>query len=137
MGIVEIGFIFCLRFRRHLFRHTDFSRFKISKKNFFKNSDFGCHRKMYRLGPCIPIFRVFFFIKSAKKTCICDYVIFGIGAYEKCFLGLKKGISKLLHQVAPKHTAYHKSVILIFTCLKFAKSRAIRRKMSWNRKIAR
>ena len=32
---------------------------------------------MYRLVSCIPIFRVFF-IKSAKKMCICDYVIFGI-----------------------------------------------------------
>ena len=71
MGIVEMGFIFFLRFRRHFFRHTDFSRFKISK-SFFKNSDFGCYRKMYRLGPCIPIFRGFFLLKVQTG---CVYVI--------------------------------------------------------------
>ena len=35
----KLGFIFCLRFRRHFLRHTDFLRFKISKKN-FKNFRF-------------------------------------------------------------------------------------------------
>ena len=35
---------------------------------------------MYRLGPCIPIFRGFF-IKSAKRMCICAYVIFGIDTF--------------------------------------------------------
>ena len=57
----EWGFIFCLRFRRHFFRHTDFFRFKILKKKIFLNSDFRYHRKMYRLFPCIPIFRGFFY----------------------------------------------------------------------------
>ena len=29
---------------------------------------------MCGLFPCTPIFKGFFFIKSAKKMCICDYV---------------------------------------------------------------
>ena len=66
----EWGFIFCLRFRRHFFRHTDFLRFQ--KKNFFKNLDFRCHRKMYRLVSCIPIFRGYFLLKMQKG---CVYMI--------------------------------------------------------------
>ena len=38
----EWGFICCLRFRRHFFRHMDFLRFNISKKIFFLNLDFRC-----------------------------------------------------------------------------------------------
>ena len=49
---------------------------------------------MYRLGPCIPILRVFFFIKSAKKMCICKYIILVLILVENVFIGLKKGISK-------------------------------------------
>ena len=60
---------------------------------------------MYRLAPCIPILRVFFFIKSAKRMCICENVIFSIDTCENVFLGLKKGISGFLSWVAPKHTA--------------------------------
>ena len=66
MGITGIGFYFCLRFRRHFFRHMDFLRFEISKKIGLKNLDFNYHRKMYRLGPCIPILGGFF-IKNTKK----------------------------------------------------------------------
>ena len=36
------------------------------------------HRKMYSLFPCVPIFRGFF-IKSAKRMCICDDVKNRIG----------------------------------------------------------
>ena len=61
MGVTRMGFIFCLRFRRHFFRHTDFLRFKILKKIFFLNLDFGYHGKMYRLVSCIPILRRFFY----------------------------------------------------------------------------
>ena len=70
----EWGFIFCLRLRRHFFRHTDFRRFKISKKFILKNLDFRHHRNIYRLGPCIPIFSFFFFflIESTKRMCICQ-----------------------------------------------------------------
>ena len=35
---------------------------------------------MYKLFPCIHIFKGFF-IKSAKRMCICDYVIFGIDTF--------------------------------------------------------
>ena len=50
---------------------------------FLKNSDFKCILKMYKLFPCIPIFRgggggV---IKSAKRMCICDYVKNRIGTF--------------------------------------------------------
>ena len=60
---------------------------------------------MYRLRPCIPILGFFVLIKNTKKMCICEYVIFSIDTCEKCFLSLKKGISKFSRQVAPKHTA--------------------------------
>ena len=36
---------------------------------------------MYKLFPCIPIFRGVFFIKSAKKMCIYDYVENRIGTF--------------------------------------------------------
>ena len=64
----EWGFIFSLGFRHHFFGHTGFRRFKISKKKFFLNSDFRHHRKMYRLGTYIPIFRCFFFYLKYKKN---------------------------------------------------------------------
>ena len=60
--------MFCLRFRPNVFRHTDLLRIEILKKKIFFNSDFRYHRKIYRL------FLGDFFIKSAKKICICDYV---------------------------------------------------------------
>ena len=34
---------------------------------------------MYRLVRCIPIFKGDFFIKSAKRMCVCDYVKNHIG----------------------------------------------------------
>ena len=93
MGIAEIGFIFCLRFRRHFFRHTDFLRFKMSKTFFFKKLDFRYRRKMSRLFPCIPIFRGFFLLKVQKG---CVYVItlkIVLVLVKNVLFGLKKGIS--------------------------------------------
>ena len=84
-----------MRFRRHFFRHTDFLRFKISRKFLFLNLDFGYHGKMYRLVPCIPILRGFF-VKSAKKICICDYVKITLVLVKNVFLGLKKSISGIV-----------------------------------------
>ena len=61
---------------------------------------------MYRLGACIPILGFFFFLfKSLKMMRIYDYVIFSINTFKIYVLIWKKGISKLLRQVAPKHTA--------------------------------
>ena len=38
--------------------------------------------------------------------CICKHVIISIDTCEKWgFLGFEKGVSRFLHQVAPKHTA--------------------------------
>ena len=50
---------------------------------------------MYRLVPCIPIFRVFF-IKSAKRMCICDYVKIALVLVKNVFFDMKKGISGLV-----------------------------------------
>ena len=61
----------------------------------FLNLDFGYHRKMYRLVPCIPILRGFF-VKSAKKMCICDYVKITLVLVKNVFLGLKKSISGIV-----------------------------------------
>ena len=82
-------------FRRHFFRHPDFLRFNILKKKIFKNLDFGYHRKMYRLVPCIPILRGFFFMKNAKKMCICEYVIFGVDTFGNLCFDLKKGYKQI------------------------------------------
>ena len=45
---------------------------------------------MYRLVPCIPIFRESFLIKSAKRVCICDYVKNHIGTCKKCVFQFEK-----------------------------------------------
>ena len=47
-------------------------------------------------------FRGVFLFKSVKKMRICEYIIFSIDTYVLIW---KKGISELLRQVAPKHTA--------------------------------
>ena len=51
---------------------------------------------MYRLVLCIPIFSGFFFIKSAKRMCICDYVKIALVLVKNVFFDLKKGISGLV-----------------------------------------
>ena len=106
----EWSFIFCLRFRRHFFRHTDFLRFQ--KKNFFKNLDFRCHRKMYRLVSCIPIFRGYFLLKMQKG---CVYMIMlkiALVLFQIYVLVGKKGISGLARQIAAKDTGQKKYVYL-------------------------
>ena len=86
------------------FRHTDFLRFKISKNIFFLNLDFMCHRKMYRLRPCIPILGVF--LLKVQKGCVYVIILFLVLVLFKIYVFIwKKGISKLLHQIAQKHTA--------------------------------
>ena len=60
---------------------------------------------MYRLVPCIPIFRGFFLLKVQKG---CVYVIMSKVALvlvKNVLFGLKKGISGLVSQIAAKHTA--------------------------------
>ena len=49
---------------------------------------------MYRLVPYIPFFSGFF-IKSAKRMCICDYVKIALVLVKNVFFSLKKGISEL------------------------------------------
>ena len=101
----EWGFIFCWRFKRHLFGHMGFRRFKISEKNFLKSPDFRHHRKMYRLGPCIPIFRWFFLFKVQKECVYVNVLKIAFLLFKIYVLMLKKGISRLLSWIAAKHTA--------------------------------
>ena len=74
---------------------------------------------MYRLRPCIPIFRLllllllllllfllFFFIKSAKRVCICDYVKSRIGTCKKCVFQFKKGYKRIIALGNPKTYCY-------------------------------
>ena len=68
---------------------------------------------MYRLRPCIPIFRLlllllffFFFIKSAKRMCICDYVKSRIGTCKKCVFWFKKGYKRIIALGNPKTYSY-------------------------------
>ena len=59
---------------------------------------------MWRLFPCIPIFRVGgwggggvgFGLKSVKKVRMCDYVKNRIVTCENVFFGLNEGISELV-----------------------------------------
>ena len=99
MGIAEIGFYFCLRFRHNFFRHTDFLRFKISKKIFFLNSDFRYHRKIFS-------FFCFFFGLKVQKKCVSPIMLkITLVFVKNVFFSLKKSISGLAGRVAQKHTA--------------------------------
>ena len=49
---------------------------------------------MYRLVPCVPIFRGFF-IKSAKRMCICDYVKNRIDTFKNLCFDVKKGYKQI------------------------------------------
>ena len=50
---------------------------------------------MYRLFPCIPIFRGFF-IKSAKRMCICNYVKNRIGTFLNLCFDVKKWYKQII-----------------------------------------
>ena len=90
----EWGFTFCLRFRRHFFRHTDFLRFKILKKIFFFKFRFWVSWKKYRLVPCIPILRRLFLLK-VQKRCVCVNMLFLVLMLLKIYVLIwKKGISR-------------------------------------------
>ena len=76
---------------------------------------------MYRLVLCVPIFRGFFWVKVRKG---CVYVIMlkiALVLVKNVFFGLKKGISRLLHWIAQKHT-----VCVIVKKLKFIKEQKAR-----------
>ena len=90
----EWGFIFCLRFRHHFFSIPNFKIFGFRKKKFLIWI-LRFHRKMCRLFPCITIFKWFFFIKSAKRMCICDYVKNHIGTCKKCVFWFQKGYKRI------------------------------------------
>ena len=81
MGIIEIGVLFFAWDLGVIFLGIPiFQDLKIRKKKFFENLDFGCHREMCRLVPCIPILGGFF-IKSAKWMGMRNYVSFAIGTF--------------------------------------------------------
>ena len=99
------GLFFCLRFRRRFFRRADFLGFKISKNFFLKFQILGIIEK------CIGWFLVYpflgCFLLKVQKRCVYVIMLFLVLILVKNVLfGLKKGISKLLHQAAPKHTAF-------------------------------
>ena len=69
---------------------------------------------MYRLFPCIPIFRGFFLLKVQKE---CVYVIMlkiALVLAKVYVLVGKKGISELSRWVAQKHTAHFYSFLYFF-----------------------
>ena len=61
---------------------------------------------MYRLGPCIPILRVFFLLKVQKRCVYGNILFLVLILVENVFIGLEKGISKKMHWVAARHTTY-------------------------------
>ena len=60
---------------------------------------------MYRLVPYIPFFSGFF-IKSAKRMCICDYVKNRIGTCKKCVSQFEKGYKRVIVLDSPKTYCY-------------------------------
>ena len=96
MGIVEMGFIFSLRFRCNFFRDTDFLRFKISKIFLKKIQILGIIEKRIGCFLVYPFLEIFF-IESAKRMCICDYVKITLVLVKNVCFDVKKGISRLLH----------------------------------------
>ena len=64
---------------------------------------------MYRLVACIPILGSYF-IKNAKRMCVCDYVKNQIRTCKNVFFQFEKGISRLLSWIAPKHTTVTKGL---------------------------
>ena len=67
---------------------------------------------MYRLVPCIPIFRGFF-IKSAKRMCICDYVKNHIGTFWNLCFDVKKGYKQIIVLDSPKTYCYQQSTLFL------------------------
>ena len=62
---------------------------------------------MYRLGPCIPILGRFFIIKNTKKMCICEYFIFSIDTFKKCFFRFEKGYKQIIVLDSCKTHCFH------------------------------
>ena len=102
MGIAEIDFIFCLRFRRNFFRHTNFLRFKISKKNFLKKFRFQVSQKNVQVVSLHTHFQAFFFIKSTKRMCICGYVKNRIGTCKNVFFLCEKRYKRITVLGSPR-----------------------------------
>ena len=93
MGIVEVGFYFLLEILASFFRHTDLSRYEISKKNFFSIQILGIIEK------CIGCFLVYLFLGGVfllkvQERCVYVFMLFLVLVHLKvCFLMGKKGIS--------------------------------------------
>ena len=51
---------------------------------------------MYKLFPCIPIFRGGGFVKKAKRVCICDYVKNCIVTCKRCAFRFEKGYKRVI-----------------------------------------
>ena len=96
MGIVEVGFIFSLRFRCNFFRDTDFLRFKISKFFFKKIQILGIIEK--RIGCFLVYLFLEVFLLKVRKECV--YVTMSkiaLVLVKNVYFDVKKGISRLLH----------------------------------------
>ena len=102
MGITGMWFYFLFNIQASFFRHMGFRRFKISKKVFFFKFRFQASQKNVQVWSLYTHFRGVFLIKNTKRMCICEYVKNRIGIIKNVFLGLKKGISRLLSQIAAK-----------------------------------
>ena len=110
-GMTELRFYFCLRFRCHFLGITSFKILSFRKTFFFQFQILRFHRKMYSLFPCIPIFRMFFSLKSVKKMCMCGWVKNCIVTCEKFIFWCEKGYEWILAVGNPK--TYYSWVDLI------------------------
>ena len=90
MGIAEMGFYFLLEIQAPFFQAYRFL------KIFFLIQILGIIEKCIGQVLVYPFLGVFFFIKSAKRMCICEYVIFGIDPYKKCVFRFEKGYKQII-----------------------------------------
>ena len=107
MGIAEIGFYFLFEIQASFFQAYRFFKISDFKKNFFLNSDFCYHRKIYRLFLVYPFLGGGgILLLKVQKECA-DVIVLKSHWYQ-CVFRFEKGYKRIrvLHWVAPKHTAY-------------------------------
>ena len=116
----EWWFYFCLGFRRHCFRHTNFKILKF-RFSFFLN--LGLKGVIEKCVGCFLVYLflgVFFRLKSVKK---CVYVVNlknAVLPVKSVFINVKKGISELWFWLALIHTTkVSKSIVSTLTIRHF------------------
>ena len=71
---------------------------------------------MYRLDTCKPVLRDFF-IKRAKRMCICKYVIFSIDIFKTLVFDVRKGYKQIIAPGSCKTYCSSKVCLIMYDLL--------------------